>query len=68
MTYMTHKTILVKGLCDGLVLASYDTTEYMKYELNSASEPEETNRYFWHKTFVLCDTLFVGSTTEPSLP
>ena len=65
---MTHKTVLVKGLYNGLVLTSYDTREYMKYALNLASEPEETYRYFWHKTIVLCDTLFMGNTTEPSLP
>ena len=67
VTYMTHKT-LIKGLYNGLVLTLYDTSECMKYELNSASEPEETYRYFWHNTFVLRDTLFMGSTTEPSLP
>ena len=66
MTYMTHKTVLIKGLCDGLILASYDTREYMKYELNSASEPEETYRSYAHTTFVLCDKLFIGNTTGPS--
>jgi hypothetical protein len=68
MTHMTHKTIFIKGLYDGLVLASCDTREYMKYELNSSSEPEEIYHYFWHKTFVLCDILFMGNMTETSLP
>jgi hypothetical protein len=44
---MAHKTILIKGLYNGLVLTAYDTREYMKYVLNSASEPEETYRYIF---------------------